>query len=217
MGCFGLLRKASVMAEMDSGKQQDDLLPNAKLVDPAATDEALVAAAKLGDHPAFLELWRRHSNRVFKTAYGITGKREDAEDVIQDVWIKAYLHLNTFDGRAKFSTWLTRIAMNSSLMILRRKHSHPETSMETSDGDTWQHWDIADQAKNAEELYARRETVERLRQAICCLRPTLRIVVEIRQSDDRSVQEIAELVGLSVAATKSRLERARKILRKALS
>jgi RNA polymerase sigma-70 factor (ECF subfamily) len=217
MGCFGLLRKASVMAEMDSGKHQDDLLPNAKLVDPAATDEALVAAAKLGDHPAFLELWRRHSNRVFKTAHGITGKREDAEDVIQDVWIKAYLHLNTFDGRAKFSTWLTRIAMNSSLMILRRKHSHPETSMETRDGDTWQHWDIADQAKNAEELYARRETVERLRQAIRCLRPTLRIVVEIRQSDDRSVQEIAELVGLSVAATKSRLERARKILRKALS
>jgi RNA polymerase sigma-70 factor (ECF subfamily) len=217
MGCFGLLRKVSVMAEMDSGKQQDDLLPNAKLVDPAATDEVLVAAAKLGDQPAFLELWRRHSNRVFKTAYGITGKREDAEDVIQDVWIKAYLHLNTFEGRATFSTWLTRIAMNSSLMILRRKHSRPETSMEVTDGDTWQHWDIADQAKNVEELYARRENVERLRQAIRCLRPTLRIVVEIRQSDDRSVQEIAELVGLSVAATKSRLERARKILRKALS
>jgi RNA polymerase sigma-70 factor, ECF subfamily len=177
MGCFGLLRKVSVMAEMDSGKQQDDLLPNAKLVDPAATDEVLVAAAKLGDQPAFLELWRRHSNRVFKTAYGITGKREDAEDVIQDVWIKAYLHLNTFEGRATFSTWLTRIAMNSSLMILRRKHSRPETSMEVTDGDTWQHWDIADQAKNVEELYARRENVERLRQAIRCLRPTLRIVV----------------------------------------
>jgi RNA polymerase sigma-70 factor, ECF subfamily len=217
MGCFGLLRKVSVMAEMDSGKQQDDLLPNAKLVDPAATDEVLVAAAKLGDQPAFLELWRRHSNRVFKTAYGITGKREDAEDVIQDVWIKAYLHLNTFEGRATFSTWLTRIAMNSSLMILRRKHSRPETSMEVTDGDTWQHWDIADQAKNVEELYARRENVERLRQAIRCLRPTLRIVVEFRQSDDRTVQEIAELAGLSVAATKSRLERARKILRKALS
>ncbi len=108
------------MAEVDSGKQQDDLLPNAKLVDPAATDEVLVAAAKLGNHLAFLELWRRHSNRVFNTAYGITGKREDAEDVIQNAWIKAYLHLNTFDGRARFSTWLTRIAMNSSLMILRR-------------------------------------------------------------------------------------------------
>jgi RNA polymerase sigma-70 factor (ECF subfamily) len=206
-----------LMAEVDSRKQQDEFLANAKLVDPAATDEALVAAAKLGDHPAFLELWRRHSNRVFKTAYGITGKREDAEDVIQDAWIKAYLHLNTFDGRAKFATWLTRIAINSSLMILRRKRSHPETSMEIQDGDTWQHRDIADQAKNVEELYARRERVERLKREICCLRPTLRIVVEIHQSNDRSVKEVAELAGLSVAATKSRLVRARKILRKALS
>src|SRR5277367_148384 len=112
------------MAELDSRKQQDPLLVNAILVDPAATDEALVAAAKLGDHPAFLELWTRHSSRVFKTAYSITRKREDAEDAIQDAWMKAYRHLNTFDGRAKFSTWLTRIAMNSSLMILRRKRSH---------------------------------------------------------------------------------------------
>ena len=205
------------MAEMDSGKHQDDLLPNAKLVDPAATDEALVAAAKLGDHPAFLELWRRHSNRVFKTAYGITGKREDAEDVIQDVWIKAYLHLNTFDGRAKFSTWLTRIAMNSSLMILRRKRARPETSMEIPDDDTWKHWEIADQTKNVEELYARHERVELLRRAICCLSPTLRNVVEIHQSNDSSVKEVAELAGISVAATKSRLLRARRILRKALS
>jgi RNA polymerase sigma-70 factor, ECF subfamily len=216
MGCFGLLRKESLMAEVDSRKQQDELLANAKLVDPAATDEALVAAAKLGDHPAFLELWTRHSNRVFKTARGITRKREDAEDAIQDAWMKAYLHLNTFDGRAKFSTWLTRIAINSSLMILRRKRSHPETSMEITDGDNWQQWDIADRAKNAEELYARREGVERLGRAICCLPPTLRIVVEIRRSNNRSVKEVAELTGISVAATKSRLSRARKMLRKAL-
>ena len=101
------------MAEVDSSKQQDELLANTQLVDPAATDEALVSAAKSGDHPAFLELWRRHSKRVFKTAYRITGKREDAEDVIQDAWIKAYLHLNTFDGRAKFATWLTRIDKGS--------------------------------------------------------------------------------------------------------
>jgi RNA polymerase sigma-70 factor, ECF subfamily len=205
------------MAEVDSQKQQDELLANAELADHAATDEALVAAAKLGDHPAFLELWRRHSNRVFKTAYGITGKREDAEDVIQDAWLKAYLHLNTFDGRAKFATWLTRIAINTSLMILRRKRSHPETSMEILDGDTWLHRDVEDQAKNVEELYAKHESVERLRREICCLRPALRIVAEIHQSNDSSIKEVAELAGLSVAATKSRLVRARKILRKALS
>ena len=70
-------REGCVMAEKDSRNQQDELLAKVTLADPAATDEALVAAAKLGDHPAFLELWRRHSNRVFKTAYGIMGKRED--------------------------------------------------------------------------------------------------------------------------------------------
>jgi RNA polymerase sigma-70 factor (ECF subfamily) len=203
------------MAEVDLQRQQDELLANVTLVDPAATDAVLVAAAKLGDHPAFSELWTRHSNRVFKTAYRITGKREDAEDAMQDTWMKAYLHLNTFDGRAQFVTWLTRIAINSSLMILRRKRSHPETSMEITDADTWQHWDIADRAKNVEELYARHERGERLRRAICSLKPSLRSVLEIHQSNDSSLRELAEFAGISVAATKSRLSRAKKTLRKA--
>jgi RNA polymerase sigma-70 factor (ECF subfamily) len=203
------------MAEVDLQRQQDELLANVTLVDPAATDAVLVAAAKSGDHPAFSELWMRHSNRVFKTAYRITGKREDAEDAMQDTWMKAYLHLNTFDGRAQFVTWLTRIAINSSLMILRRKRSHPETSMEITDADTWQHWDIADQAKNVEELYARHERGERLRRAICSLKPSLRSVLEIHQSNDSSLRELAEFAGISVAATKSRLSRAKKTLRKA--
>ena len=130
--------------------------------------------------------------------------------------MRAYVHLNTFDGRAKFSTWLTRIVINSALMTLRRKRAHPETSMEITDGETWQHWEVADQTKNVEELYARHERAERLRRAICRLQPTLRNVVEIHQSNDSSVKEIAELAGLSVAATKSRLLRARRALRKDL-
>ena len=203
------------MADVDSRKQQDELLANLKLVDHAATDAVLVAAAKLGDQLAFSELWTRHSNRVFKTAYRITGKREDAEDAIQDTWMKAYLRLNTFDGRAQFVTWLTRIAINSSLMILRRKRSHPETSMEITDGDTGQHREIADRAKNVEELYARHERMECLRRAICCLKPPLQSVLEFHQSNDSSLKEVAEFAGLSVAATKSRLFRAKKTLRKA--
>jgi len=182
---------------------------------PGATDDVLIAAAKSGDHPAFVELWTRHSKTAFNMAYRITGNRDDAEDVVQDAWMKAYAHLNTFDGRAKFSTWLTRIAINSALMILRRKRARPETSMEITDGETWQHWEIADQTKNVEELYARHEGAERLKRAICRLQPALRIVVEIHQSNDSSVKETAELAGISVAATKSRLLRARKILRKA--
>jgi RNA polymerase sigma-70 factor (ECF subfamily) len=184
---------------------------------PAATDEVLVAAAKSGDHPAFVELWMRHSKTAFNMAYRITGNRDDAEDVVQDAWMKAYVHLNTFDGRAKFSTWLTRIAINSALLILRRKRARPETSMDITDSETWQHWEIADETKNVEELYAKHEEVERLRRAICHLRPILRNVVEIHQSNDRSIKEIADLAGISIAATKSRLLRARKILRRALA
>jgi RNA polymerase sigma-70 factor (ECF subfamily) len=187
-----------------------------KFLAGAATDEVLVAAAKLGDRPAFAELWVRHSNTAFKVAYRITKNQSDAEDVIQDAWMKAYVHLQTFDGRAKFSTWLTRIAINSALMTLRRKLAHPETSMEVTDGNTWQHWEIADQTKDVEELYATHEGVERLRRAICRLQPNLRNVVEIQQSTGCSVKEISDLEGISVAATKSRLLRARTALRRVL-
>jgi RNA polymerase sigma-70 factor (ECF subfamily) len=198
---------------MDTCGLQDEI--SMKLL-AAATDEVVVAAAKLGDCAAFAELWERHSSRAFTIAYRITKNQNDAEDVVQDAWMKAYVHLNTFDGRAKFSTWLTRIAINSALGILRRKRARPETSMEITDDEAWHPWEIADQTMNVEELYARHESVERLRRAICRLQPTLRNVVEIHQSNDRSVKEIAELAGISVAATKARLLRARKILRRAL-
>jgi RNA polymerase sigma-70 factor (ECF subfamily) len=204
------------MAQVNSPRQQDELLASVELFAPATTDEVLVAAAKLRDHHAFVELWTRHSRKAFNVAYRVTGNRDDAEDAIQDAWMKAYVHLDTFDGRAKFSTWLTRIAINSSLMILRSKRARSETSMEIKDGDSEWHCEIADQTKNVEELYARQERVEHLKRAICRLHPTLRNVVEIRQSNDRSVKEVAELAGISVAATKSRLLRARKILREAL-
>src|ERR1700733_4341977 len=199
---------------MDTRRLQDVIA--LKLVVPATADEVLVAAAKLGDHSAFAELWTRHSHTAFKMACRIMGNRDDAEDVIQDAWMKAYIHLNTFDGRSKFSTWLTRIAINSAFMALRKKRSHPETRMEVTDGETGQYREITDQTKDVEELYEGHERVERLRRAICLLRPTLRVVVEIHQFNDRSVKEVAELAGLSVAATKSRLLRARTILRRAL-
>jgi RNA polymerase sigma-70 factor (ECF subfamily) len=184
-----------------------------KLVAPAATDELLVGTAKSGDRHAFAELWERHSNAAFRVAYRITKNQEDAEDVLQEAWMKAYVHLKTFDGRAKFSTWLTRIVINSALMSLRRKRTHPETSMEITDGETWQPREVADETKNVDELYVRHERTERLRRAICRLKPSLRNVVEIHQSNDSSVKEIAKLTGLSVAAIKSRLLRARAVLR----
>jgi RNA polymerase sigma-70 factor, ECF subfamily len=100
-----------LITEVDSQRTQDELPENVTFGGAASTDEVLVAAAKLGDHQAFWELWTRHTSRVFKTTYRITGNREDAEDALQDARVKAYLHLNTFDGRAQFTTRLTRIAI----------------------------------------------------------------------------------------------------------
>jgi len=182
----------------------------------AATDEVLVGMAKLGNCAAFAELWERHSSLAFTIAFRITRNHNDADDVVQDAWMKAFIHLKTFDGRATFSTWLTRIAINSALMTLRRKRTHRETSMDITDGETWQTREFADQKKNVEELYVGHERREHLRRAISRLRPSLRNVVEIHQSNDSSVKEVAELAGIPVAATKSRLLRARKILRRAL-
>jgi RNA polymerase sigma-70 factor (ECF subfamily) len=200
---------------MNIWNSQDEI--SVKLLAAAATDEVLVGAAKAGDRPAFAELWERHSNTAFKMAYRITKNPDDAEDVIQDAWLNAYVHLATFDGRAKFSTWLTRIVINSALVTLRRRRSHPETSMEIMDGEIWQEWEIADQTQSVEELYTRHERIDRLKQAIRRLQPSLRNVIELHQSQDRSVKEIADLAGLSVSATKSRLLRARRFLRKDLA
>jgi RNA polymerase sigma-70 factor (ECF subfamily) len=125
---------------------------------PATAEALVIEAAKLGNHSAFEELWARHSNTAFRLVYRIIGNRDDAEDTLQDAWMKAFVHLKTFDGRSKFSTWLTRIAINSALMVLRRKRSHPETSMDWSgDGETWQQWEIPDNSLNIEDLYVKKE------------------------------------------------------------
>jgi RNA polymerase sigma factor (sigma-70 family) len=183
----------------------------------SANDEILVTAAKVGDHSAFSELWKRHAKRAFNTMYRITKNRQDAEDGLQDAFMKAFVHLNSFDGRSTFSTWLTRIAINSALMILRRKRAHPETSMEwTTDGDTWRQCEVTDTRANVEEDFERAEAGWLLERAISRLRPPLRSVIEIQRSHCISVREVAEVAGISVAATKSRLLRARTALRRSL-
>ncbi len=181
-------------------------------------DEMLVAAAKTGEHQAFSELCKRHSKKIFSTVYRITRNRQDAEDALQEAFLKAYVHLKKFDGRSSFSTWLTRIAINSALMILRRKRAHPEISMDGgSEGETWQHWEVPDRRVDTEEHYAKSERAHHLKRAIPQLRPALRTIVEIQQVHDIPIKKIAEIAGISVAATKSRLSRARTVLRRSLA
>jgi len=198
---------------MEKCGSQDEI--TIKLLAATAPDDVLVAAAKLGDRPAFTELWERHSHCAFSAAYRVTKNRADAEDSVQDAWMKVYLHLETFDGRAAFSTWVTRIAINSALMMLRKKRYHPETPLEAGEGQARRYWEIPDRSMDAETRLIARDSVNRLRREFRRLKPGLRKVVEIRESNDASLREIASLSGITVAATKSRLMRARKILQRA--
>ena len=181
-------------------------------------DATLVLAAKSGEHRAFVELFHRHSAKVLRTTFKVTKNHQDAEDALQDAFLNAYARINTFDGRAQFSSWLIRIAINSSLIILRRRRIRPETSIDSiAQQDPTRNWDLIDSSVDIETHYLLQERAVRLRRAIHRLRPILRNVVEIQQSQDRSLRETAEIANLSIAATKSRLLRARQVLRRTMS
>jgi RNA polymerase sigma-70 factor, ECF subfamily len=187
--------------------------------DPTETSDAeLVSTAKSGDATAFVELSKRHSNRILLTTYRITRNWQDAEDALQDSLLKAFSHLNGFQEKSSFATWLTRIAINSALMILRKKRVCVEISIDGSDDpdDKYERWEARSLTEDPESRFARREREKLLRDAILRLPPVCREVVELRQARDYSAREIAQTLGISVAAVKSRLSRARYTLRAAL-
>lgn len=152
--------------------------------------------------------------KIFRTAYRITKNREDAEDAMQDACLQAIAHFQDFDGRSKFSTWLMRIAINSSLMILRKRR-HAKTFSLDSAADSEESkaiQEVSDPAPGAEKSYLKKERDTALRNEIQALRPTLRGVMELAHLGDWSVREIAERLGLSVATVKARLFHGRRTL-----
>jgi RNA polymerase sigma factor (sigma-70 family) len=185
---------------------------------PSMSDEGLIAAAQSGQEWAFVELCNRSSKRAFSSIYSVTRNREDAEDALQDSILRAFQHLRQFDGRSSFATWFTRIGINSALMILRKKRVRPETSMDvTAEEESWRHWQISEDSTDPEKDYAVRERSRHLRRAICQLPTSLRAVIEQGQMKGHSTQQIADHMGISVPATKSRLARARAALRRSMT
>ena len=179
-------------------------------------DELLVSAAQSGDSYAFAELSKRHSQKLLRKAYRITDNWQDAEDVVQESLMRAFTHLNTFGCRASFSTWLTRIAINSALMLLRKKRSSRTITIDSSIsgeglGETFE---LPDHRDDPEQRYAKRQTEDRLRKAIQRMPPKYREVVELRQISELSLNEIARSLRISEAAVKSRLLRATNELRR---
>jgi RNA polymerase sigma factor (sigma-70 family) len=174
------------------------------------SDGALVAGAKMGHGTVFDELQKRHAERIFRVAHRITRHREDAEDAVQESFLSAYVHLKKFDERARFSTWLTRIAINAALMKIRKNR----VSREVGVGDAADAVELSDCVPNPEEICARTEQKAALRDAMAKLRPTLRNVVELHDLQECSLHETAEALGISVAAAKGRLFHGRAALRR---
>jgi RNA polymerase sigma-70 factor (ECF subfamily) len=174
-------------------------------------DERLVSAAKTGSTAAFSELFSLYSKSILKRTLSITGNMQDAEDAMQDTFLKAFVHLKQFDGRSKFYTWLTRVAINSSLMFLRKRRTRRETSFEFSSpsDDVCTLLEFEDTRPNPEEFHDQTQRYRLILRSIRRLPAKSRAAAEMRIIAGRSEAESAESLGISVSAVKARMFRAR--------
>jgi RNA polymerase sigma-70 factor (ECF subfamily) len=182
-------------------------------------EAALVAAAKAGDAGAFSELVQHYDRRVFRMAKQITQNDDDAEDVLQETFLKAYTHLDDFQGNSKFYTWVVRIAVNEALMKLRKRRSDRtvplDDPIDTGEDEVVREIAVWDQ--NPEDTYSREELATILDDAVQSLKPAYRTVFILRDIEEMSIEETAEALNLSISAVKSRLLRARLQLREKLT
>ena len=186
--------------------------------DPAA-EQMLVVAAKNGDEQAFETLFKRHRQKVLRVVLRYAHVREDAEDIVQQSFQKAFVYLHKFEGKSSFSTWLTGIAINESLMLLRHGRALREIRVDDSpdQGSAASAMEIPDASPDPEASYLRRERVQILSETLGNLRPGMRTAIELRELAELSTEETARRMGISVAAVKARLFHARKKLQEKLS
>src|ERR1700691_2223375 len=181
-------------------------------------EPVLVAAAKAGDISAFETLVSRYERKIFQLAQNITQNREDAEDVMQEAFLKAYEHLSGFQGNSRFYTWLVRIAFNQPLMKLRKRRPNVVSiDEEVNTGEDLIPREIEDWGPSPEDRYKQTELSDILSEVITDLDPSFRIVFQLRDIEELSTEETAEALGLSIPAVKSRLLRARLKLRQKLN
>ncbi len=187
--------------------------------EPLLDELALIAQSREGDSEAYGQLVRRYQNKIFRLAQHITQNREDAEDVLQETFLKAYEHLDQFQGNSKFYTWIVRIAVNQALMKLRRRKNDKSVSLdETIDtGEDTIVREIAAWDEDPEQKLSREEMGDILDKAVQSLEPPYRSVFVLRDIEELSTEETAEALELSVPAVKSRLLRARLQLREKLT
>lgn len=177
---------------------------------PVPSDEAIVARVVAGEQALFELLLRRHNQRIYRTVRAILGRDDDVEDVMQDVYVRAFAHLAQFEGRARFSTWLVRIAVNEALG--RRRRGGVVVPLPSRDGtdpmDRFQ-----SRRETPEEAATRGELRETLRAATDALPTPLRVVFVLREVEGLPTADVAAALDTSEGAVKVRLHRARAALR----
>jgi RNA polymerase sigma-70 factor (ECF subfamily) len=181
-------------------------------------EAALVFAAKHGDRRAFEILIERCDRRILAVARRFTRIREDAEDIVQQSFQKAFVHLHKFKGKSSFSTWLTRIAINEALMLLRRGRGLREVSIDDLSGneETALGMEMPDSRAGPESAFLQGERNRILSDAMDKLTPGIRKAIELRELGELSIEEAARVMGLSVAAVKGRLFHGRRKLHQVL-
>ena len=184
----------------------------------SGAEEELVAAAKGGDEGAFESLFNRHQRKIFSLALRYTRVREDAEDIVQQTFQNAFVHLQRFEGKSSLSTWLTRIAINQALMLLRSRRGLREVRIGDSSGDeeATPALEPADANPDPEARFLQREKTEILSAAMRQLGPGLRKTIELRELGELSNRDTAAHLGVSIGTVKARVFRARRKLAKAL-
>ncbi len=184
----------------------------------AREEDAFLAAAKRGDPAAFEILCKQSANTVFHIARRMMRSNEDAEDVVQESFQLAFIHLKSFKGDSRFSTWLSRIAINAALMKLRKMRHLREVSLDApaETEESSPRIDVEDQGLNPAQLYAQKERQRILSEAMNELTPGMRKAIELRELDERSTEETAQIMGISVGAVKARVFHGRRKLRERL-
>ena len=191
---------------------------NTKREQAASDDSGLVYSAKQGNMAAFEELVARHTPMIFRVAMHIAGSREDAEDIVQDAFFRAFQHLQQFEERARFSTWLTRLDVNEAFGKLRRSQRRPTIPIEDVAVDGMSLGDrIADWRPNPEQYYDASQLRDLLQKALVSLPDHYRVVFLLRDIEGLSIADTAGTLGLSVPCVKARLLNARLKLRENLS
>jgi RNA polymerase sigma-70 factor (ECF subfamily) len=208
------------MPQHDTDHSPDSLKPSALA---GLTDEVLVGRARNKDVAAFEELLGRYEDKLYRLAMRFVRNENDAQEILQDVFLSAWRNLPGFEGRAQFGSWMYRVTVNAALMFLRARNRHPEVMLDDIEPGTLHkvaeqsvHGSSEDWSQRPDEQFQSEELRRHIQTAVDALPDGLRTVFLVRDVEGLSTEETADLLGLSLPAVKTRLHRARLALREAI-